>query len=76
MLGPLPRLHRWTVGALALLACIGVGAWLADSLPIPLLAPAGATIGAALGLLLVLLLLRDHQRSHQGSHPARFRRPR
>ena len=73
MLGPLPRLHRWTVGALALLACIGVGAWLADALPIPLLAPDGAAIGAALGLLLALLLVRDH---HQGSHPARFRRPR
>lgn len=73
MLGPLPRLHRWTVGALALVACIGVGAWLASFLPVPLLAPAGAAIGAALGLLLVLLLVRDH---HHGSHPARFRRPR
>ena len=73
MLGPLPRLHRWTVGALALVACIGVGAWLASVLPVPLLAPAGAAIGAALGLLLVLLLVRDH---HQRSHPARFRRPR
>jgi len=73
MLGPLPTLHRWIVGALALVACIGVGAWLASLIPGPLLAPAGAALGAALGLLLVLLLVRDH---HERSHPARFRRPR
>ncbi len=57
MLGPLPMIYRWIVGALALLACVGVGAWLAFALPVPLLAPAGAAIGGALGVLVVVALL-------------------
>ncbi len=57
MLGPLPTLYRWIVCALALLGCVGVGAWLAFALPVPLLAPAGAAIGGALGVLVVLALL-------------------
>ena len=74
MLGPLPPLHRWVVCALALLACIGLGAWLAFTLPVPLIATAGAGIGAALGCVLVVLVL------HEGhAHPrtaARSRRTR
>jgi hypothetical protein len=34
-----------------------VGAWLAFTLPIPLIAPTGAAIGAVLGAGVVLLLL-------------------
>ena len=58
MLGPLPPLHRLLVSVLALVACIGVGAWLAFTLPIPLIAPTGAAIGAVLGGGLVMLLHR------------------
>lgn len=71
MLGPLPPLHRWVVCALALLACIGLGAWLAFTLPIPLLATAGAGIGAALGCVVVMLLLHDgdgHPPTARGRH--------
>jgi len=53
MLGPLPPLYRLTVATLCLLACVGAGAWLAATLPVPLLAPTGAAVGAALGVLLV-----------------------
>ena len=62
MLGPLPPLHRWVVCVLALLACVGVGAWLAWTLPGPLLAPAGAVLGAVPGLVLVARLLHDNDR--------------
>lgn len=59
MLGPLPPLYRWIVCSLVLLVCVGLGAWLAWTLPIPLVAPMGAGIGAALGVLLMVLLLHD-----------------
>lgn len=59
MLGPLPPLYRWVVYVLALLTCVGLGAWAAWSLPGPLLAPAGAGIGAAVGVAVVALLRND-----------------
>ena len=59
MLGPLPPLHRWVVSLLALIACIGAGAWLALNLPVPLLASEGAAVGAGLGLVVVGLLLHE-----------------
>lgn len=71
VLGPLPPLHRFLVSLLALVACIGLGAWLAVTLPVPLIAPAGAAIGAGLGLVLVTLVLHDH-----GPRAARTRRTR
>ncbi len=73
MLGPLPPLYRWVVSFLALVVCAGLGAWLAWTLPIPLLVPTGAVLGAALGVLVVALLL------HDGDGPTqrvRQRRPR
>jgi hypothetical protein len=70
VLGPLPPLYRWIVCLLALVACIGVGAWLAFTLPVPLIATTGAAIGAALGVVLVTLVL------HDGHGPAHTRRTR
>ena len=67
MLGPLPPLYRWIVCVLALVACVGVGAWLAAMLPVPFVATSGAVIGAALGVVLVMLVL------HDGDGPARTR---
>ncbi len=64
MLGPLPLLHRLLVGGLALLAFVGLGAWLAWSLPIPLLPGTGAMLGAFLGAGAVLLLLHSRGDSH------------
>ncbi len=69
MLGPLPPLYRWLVGAVTLLACVFVGAWLAATLPVPLLAPAGAGIGAALGVVAVVALLH----SQASGRPVRAR---
>ncbi len=57
MLGPLPFLYRVAVATVSLLLCVGVGAWLADALPVPLLVTSGAQIGAACGVLLVLLVV-------------------
>jgi membrane protein YdbS with pleckstrin-like domain len=64
VLGPLPKLHRWIVCAVALVTCVGVGAWLAFTLAVPVLAGSGAVVGLALGLVVVLLLLHDG-----GAHP-------
>jgi hypothetical protein len=72
VLGPPPPLHRRLVSGRALVACVGIGAWLAFTLPIPLVAPTGAAIGAVLGGGVVMLLLH-HPRS--GTH-ARQRRTR
>ena len=72
MLGPLPPLHRLLVSVLALVACVGVGAWLAFTLPIPLVAPTGAAIGAVLGGGVVALLLHDGR--HRPTAPVRGRR--
>lgn len=64
MLGPLPILYRVIVSVCALLAFIGLGAWLALALPVPL-AGAGAGIGAGIGVVAVLLLVHDfEQRGH------------
>jgi hypothetical protein len=59
------------VCGLALVACIGLGAWLALTLPVPLVAPTGAALGAVLGGVLVALLLHDGE-----PHPERVRRTR
>ena len=59
MLGPLPPLYRLIVSVLALLAFVGVGAWLAFTLPVAVIAPTGAMIGAVLGALVVLGMLHE-----------------
>ena len=59
MLGPLPPLYRLIVSVLALLAFVGVGAWLSFTLPISVIAPTGAMIGAMLGALVVLGMLHE-----------------
>jgi hypothetical protein len=61
------------VCTLALVVCVGLGAWLAWSLPVPLLAPTGAVAGAALGVLLAGLLLHDHQQPPPGRLRSRRR---
>lgn len=66
MLEPLPTLYRVIVSTCALLACVGLGAWLAFTLPVPLLATAGAGIGAGIGMVAVLLLTHDF-RHHRAS---------
>ncbi len=71
MLGPLPPLHRWAVCALVLLACAGLGAWIAWTVTVPRMLPAGVVAGCALGIVVVMLLLRDEDPSR-----ARARRPR
>ena len=68
MLGPLPPLYRIVVSVLALLAFVGVGAWLALRLPVAVLAPTGAMVGAMLGAVVVLGML------HEDAPPARVRR--
>ena len=65
MLGPLPTLYRVVVATCAVLACVGVGAWVAGTLPGPLLAGAGAGIGAGFGAVAALLL--THRFGHDGT---------
>ena len=72
MLGPLPLLYRCIVSVLAVVVCAGLGAWLAWTLPVPLLVQTGAVIGAALGALVVGLLLHD---SEPRAQRLRQRRP-
>ena len=59
MLGPLPPLYRWVVAVCALTAFVGLGAWAAYYLPVPLLVQGGAVVGAVVGTLVVLLLVHD-----------------
>lgn len=72
MIGRLPRLYRWRTVAIALVACVGVGAWLAASTPVPVVAPVGALVGGLAGALLAFVLLHDF--SHHRAHPVRVRR--
>lgn len=72
MLGPLPKFYRVAVSVVAITVFIAFGAWAAFTLPVPILAPAGATIGAAFGVLVVLLLLHE---PHPDRAHARVRRP-
>ena len=71
MLGPLPPLYRLVVSVLALLAFVGVGAWLAFTLPVAVLAPTGAMIGAMLGALVVLGMLHEDTPPERSSSRAR-----
>lgn len=73
MLGPLPAIYRMIVAVCAVLVFIGLGAWLAFTLPIPLQAPVGAGIGAGMGMVAVLGILYDFQDAHSVAHRARAR---
>ena len=67
MLGPLPRSTAARL-RLALVACIGVGAWLAFTLPDPARSPrAGAAIGAAPAPVVFLLLHDGDARTRRAS---------
>lgn len=70
MIGPLPRIYRWRTTVVALLVCVGVGAWLAHSTPVPVVATGGALIGGLAGVLVAYVLLHDF--SHR-PHPVRVR---
>ena len=76
MLGPLPAGYRIIVSVCALLACVGLGAWLASTLPVPLLAGVGASIGAGIGVVAVLLLTHDFRHHGAGPQRVRMRTPR
>lgn len=72
MFGPLPKLHRAWFVAVALLLCIGAGAWLAHMTPLPMPAGLGAVAGALAGLLAVFMLLHDwHRRPQESRVPRR-----
>jgi ABC-type Fe3+-siderophore transport system permease subunit len=73
VLGPLPAIYRVIVAVCAVLAFIGLGAWLAYTLPIPLQAPAGAGIGAGIGVVAVLGILHDFHHRHPPAHHVRAR---
>ena len=73
MLGPLPALYRIIVAVCAVLAFIGLGAWLAHTLPIPLQAAAGAGIGAGIGMVAVLGILHDFHARHSAVNRVRAR---
>ena len=62
MLGPLPTVYRIVVAVCALLAFVGLGAWVTFAFSGPLLASMGAGIGAALGVLVTVALLHDFTR--------------
>ncbi len=59
MFGPLPQLHRLLFVTVALLVCVGLGAWVAYMTPIPLLWTSGAALGAVLGAVATYLLVHQ-----------------
>lgn len=72
MFGPLPALHRAWFVAVALLVCVGAGAWLAQMTPLPLPAGLGAVAGGGAGLVAVWALLHDwHRRPQESQVPQR-----
>ena len=72
MLGPLPPAYRIVVAASALLAFVGLGAWVTFSFSGPLLASMGAGVGAAIGVLATVALLHDFSHPHaRHTRPAR-----
>lgn len=75
MLGPLPTLYRVVVCALAFLAFVGLGVWLARLMPDSALASVGTSLGAGLGIVVVLLLRHD-ARDRRDHARARVRAPR
>lgn len=72
MLGPLPTLYRVVVATVALLAFVGIGAWISLVLPESFVPLMGAGIGAGIGAVAVLLLLHDSQ-SHGPTSDIRIR---
>lgn len=79
MLGPLPTFYRVTVSVCALLAFVGIGAWISYLMPGTALASIGTSIGAGLGVVAVMLLLHEpHQdpRSQRVHVRVRSHRPR
>ena len=59
MFGPLPARYRLTVLVVCLLACLGLGLWLARSVDLPL---QGYLVGLALGGVVAFVLLHDFRR--------------
>lgn len=68
MLGPLPRLYRSLVAAVALLVFIGGSIVLAQLLPLPF---GGVVAGSALGLAIAFVLVHDFQRTPQPDRAVR-----
>ncbi|HET6699390.1 MAG TPA: hypothetical protein VFG88_09900 [Nocardioidaceae bacterium] len=59
MLGPLPRIYRYIVSAIAVAVFMAGGAWAAYVLPSPILLRAGAGVGLAVGGLAAFALLHQ-----------------
>ncbi|GAA4366910.1 hypothetical protein [Nocardioides caricicola] len=71
MIGPLPRLHRLLVVAVALIVAIASGAWVAHFSPLPVAAAAGAMWGFLAGVVLAYVLVHDF---HSHADAVRVRR--
>ncbi|MGZ4437167.1 MAG: hypothetical protein ACXVYY_20240 [Oryzihumus sp.] len=59
MLGPLPTKYRLVVTLCALVAFMGLGAWVAYTLDLPVVVGVGAEIGAALGAIAAAVLVHQ-----------------
>lgn len=66
MLGPLPRLHRLVIIAIALAASVAFGVWLGLEPHLPVLVSSGAGLGVLLGAGMAWLLVHEH---HESSRP-------
>ena len=73
VLAPLPRLHRLVVVAIALLAAIAAGLFLASAVPSVPLPVGGVLVGTVAGCLVAFLLVHDFG---PAVRPVRVRRPR
>lgn len=64
MLGPLPARYRLVLVLVAVAAGLATGAWLAWSIPAPIVVWSGALVGTAAGLGVAYALVHDF------SHPS------
>ena len=71
MIGPLPRIPRYVLAAVAILTFLVSGAWMAQQTSC-LVAPWGSVVGAAVGVVVAYLLVHDfHRRASTAGRPVR-----
>lgn len=71
MVGQLPKRYQVVLWVVGLLVCVGAGAWLAFSTPVPIVWQAGAILGAVVGPALVALYCRTLTLGTRGPQASR-----
>ena len=71
MIETLPRRYRVTLWVVGVIACVGAGAWVAFSTPLPVVWPFGAVVGAVAAPVLVSAYCRTLGQRSGATPPGR-----